>query len=166
MAASVVTKLNMVHIFGWIMPEPLHIPPMVTVVPFMSICTATCLFFVSVVIMAFAASVPFSGLLPKSGAIAFTPAAILSIGSCFPITPVDATRTPSSDTPSACAAAFAVCAQYPIPSSPVQAFAIPALTMITWASAPLVTWFLSHFTGAAFTRLIVKVPALLQGFLL
>ena len=111
MAASVVTKLNIVHIFGWIIPEPLHIPPIVTIVPFMSICTATCLFFVSVVIMALDASVPFSRLSPRRGAIVFTPAAILSIGSCIPITPVEATNTPFSATPKTSAAAFAVCAQ-------------------------------------------------------
>ena len=77
----------------------------------MSICTATCLFFVSVVIMALEASVPFSRLSPNNGAMAFTPAAILSIGSCIPITPVEATKTPSSATPKVSAAAFAVCAQ-------------------------------------------------------
>ena len=46
-----------------------------------------------------------------SGAIAFTPAAILSIGSCIPMTPVEATKTPFSATPKVSAAAFAVCAQ-------------------------------------------------------
>ena len=38
-------------------------------------------------------------------------AAILSIGSCMPITPVEATKTPFSATPKTSAAAFAVCAQ-------------------------------------------------------
>jgi glutamate N-acetyltransferase / amino-acid N-acetyltransferase len=72
---------------------------------------STCLFFVSVVIMALDASVPFSRLSPRRGAIVFTPAAILSIGSCIPITPVEATKTPFSATPKTSAAAFAVCAQ-------------------------------------------------------
>ena len=44
--------------------------------------------------------------------------------------------------------------------------AVNAVSGHAWASAPLVTWFLSHFTGAAFTRFVVKVPALLQGCLL
>ena len=107
-AASVVTKDNMVHILGWIMPEPLHMPPMVTVWPPSSTCTATSFFFVSVVMMAFAAWVPLSRLPSSSGAIAWIPAFNRSMGSCIPITPVDATRTALSGTCSAWLAASAV----------------------------------------------------------
>ncbi len=52
MAQSVVRKESMVHILGWIMPEPLHMPPRCTSVPFTVKLTANCLFFVSVVMMA------------------------------------------------------------------------------------------------------------------
>ena len=68
-------------------------PPMVTVVPPSSNRTATSLFFVSVVIMALDAPVPLSRLPSSKGAMALTPAVILSMGSCMPMTPVDATRT-------------------------------------------------------------------------
>ena len=146
------------------MPEPLHMPPMVTVFPPSSNWTATSLFFVSVVIIALDAPVPLSRLSSSRGAIALTPAVILSMGSCMPMTPVDATRTLSAGIPSAWAAAPAVCPQYPMPSSPVQALAIPAFITTARAGTPFVTWFLSHFTGAAFTTLVVKVPADLQGF--
>ena len=138
-------------------------PPMVTVVPPSSNRTATSLFFVSVVIMAMDAPVPLSRLPSSKGAMALTPAVILSMGSCMPMTPVDATRTLSAEIPRARAAASAVCPQYPMPSSPVQALAMPAFITTARAGAPLVTWFLSHFTGAAFTILVVKVPADRQG---
>ena len=110
-AASVVINPSMVHIFGWIMPEPLHIPPIVTVLPPISICAPTYFGFVSVVMMALAASRP-SFSLPSFAAANFsTPAAIRSMGSCMPMTPVDATSTESSGTSSALAAASAVSLQ-------------------------------------------------------
>ena len=109
--ASVVTKASMVHILGWIMPEPLHMPPMVTFTPPTSNSTATCLLRVSVVIIASAACVPAASVASFSFASFATPSSILSIGSCIPITPVDATSTDSSGIPSAFAAAFAVLSQ-------------------------------------------------------
>ena len=78
------------------MPDPLHIPPMVTVFPPSAISTATSFFLVSVVIIAFAALVPASFVLDKTGAIVSMPAVILSMGSCIPMTPVEATKTLSS----------------------------------------------------------------------
>ena len=92
-ARSVVIKASMVHILGWIMPDPLHMPPTVTVFPPISNCTATSFGFVSVVIMALAASAASSRLLPRHGAIAAIPSLSFSIGSCIPITPVEATST-------------------------------------------------------------------------
>ena len=139
MAASVVTKLSMVHMLGWIMPEPLHMPPMVTRTPPSSSCTAASLFFVSVVMMALEAAVPLSGPASRRGAMALIPASIRSMGSCFPITPVDATKTPSCGIPRTWAAVAAVRLQYSMPSSPVQALAIPALMTTAWAAAPPVT---------------------------
>ena len=109
--ASVVTKASMVHILGWIMPEPLHIPPRVTVLPPISICTAASLFFVSVVMIALDALVPASRS-PCFPSVSFLiPLTILSMGSCMPMTPVDATSTAFSEMESASAAAFAVCSQ-------------------------------------------------------
>ena len=68
-------------------------PPMVTSFPPIVTFTATCLLRVSVVIIAFAASVPAS----SPGLIAFasirTPSVIFSIGSCIPMTPVEQIRT-------------------------------------------------------------------------
>ena len=81
MQMSVVMKLNIVHMLGWIMPEPLHMPPMVTVVPSSSNCTATSFFVVSVVMMAVAADAPSSRVPPSFGAIISMPPVILSMGS-------------------------------------------------------------------------------------
>ena len=92
-AASVVTKLSIVHIFGWIMPEPLHIPPIVTVFPPKVSSTTTSFFTVSVVMIASAASVAAACVCASIGCIVSMPARILSIGICAPITPVEATST-------------------------------------------------------------------------
>ena len=113
MAASVVTKASMVHILGWIMPEPLHMPPMVTVFPPSSTWTAISLCTVSVVIMAFAAAVPFSAPAPFASFKSEMPFFSRSMGSCMPMTPVDATSTAFSGTPKTFAASFAVSSQYP-----------------------------------------------------
>ena len=91
--------------------------------------------------------------------MAWIPASMRSMGSCMPITPVEATSTLSSGTSRAAAQAPAVWPQYSMPSFPVQALAMPALTTTALAAAPPYTWFLSHLTGAACTRLVVKVPA-------
>ena len=61
--------------------------------------------------MDLAASVPLSMVPESSGAMAAMPAFNLSIGSCMPITPVDATKTALSGTFSAAEAAWAVSAQ-------------------------------------------------------
>ena len=111
MSTSLVINPSIVHMFGWIIPEPLHIPPTVTVFPPISISTAASFFSVSVVMMAFAASRPASRLPSSFGAMAFTPFAIRSIGSCIPMTPVDATSTLSSGIPRLSDAALAVSLQ-------------------------------------------------------
>ena len=108
-------------------------PPMVTVFPPAVKVAATSLFTVSVVMIAFDAAVPPSSVPERPGAMALIPAVIRSMGSCMPITPVEATRTALSGICKASAAAFAVSRQYPYPSAPVQALAIPAFTTTAWA---------------------------------
>ena len=162
--ASVVINASIVHIFGWIIPEPFAIPPIVTSVSPAINVTATSFFFVSVVMIAFAASVPLarSAFFPLASSV--IPALILSIGICIPITPVEPTRTPFSSIPRTFPASLAVSSQYFIPSSPVHAFAIPEFTITACDFCLLSAICLSHFTGAAFTTFVVNVPATLHGF--
>ena len=70
----------------------------------------------------------------------------------------------SASTPRTQAASFAVSSQYFIPSSPVHAFAMPEFTITACGFRFDSTIARSHFTGAAFTRFVVKVPAALHGF--
>ena len=134
------------------------------VFPPISKVTAASFFFVSVVMIAFAASVPFSLLLFFASASILIPDFTRSIGSCIPITPVEPTSTLSASTPRTQAASFAVSSQYFIPSSPVHAFAMPEFTITACGFRFDSTIARSHFTGAAFTRFVVKVPAALHGF--
>ena len=50
-----------------------------------------------------------------------------------------------------------------MPCTPVQALALPELATIA-RNSPLRRWDCETRTGAAFTRLVVKVPAEAQGF--
>ena len=83
---------------GWIIPAPLAIPPMVTVVPLIWRRMAEVLANASVVRMASAADAP--SALSAAGNMGMPPRSA-SIGSGIPITPVLATRTNSSAMPSA-----------------------------------------------------------------
>ena len=56
MAQSVVRKHSMVPMLGWIMPEPLAMPPIRTVLPPITVSTASSFLTVSVVMMAWAAA--------------------------------------------------------------------------------------------------------------
>ncbi len=51
-----------------------------------------------------------------------------------------------------------------MPSWPVQALAMPELAITTCTGFPPLTTSLSQSTGAAFTTLLVKVPAVMQSF--
>ena len=84
----------------------------------------------------------------------------------MPITPVDATSTASAGIPSSLPAHSASFLQMSMPCLPVHALAIPELTTTACAVSLVSTIFLSQRTGAAFTTLLVKVPALTQGTLL
>ena len=90
--ASVVMKQSIVAMFGWIMPTPLQAAPIVQPPAF----TAMCFFTVSVVMIATAKSRPPSG----DSSIFSMPAAMRSIGSCVPMTPVEATTTSCGSMPS------------------------------------------------------------------
>ena len=86
-------------------------PPTVTVFPPISTCTAAYLGFVSVVMMAFAASSPASSVSAFAFARSATPSRIWSMGSCIPMTPVDATSTEDTGTRRSLSTACAVCSQ-------------------------------------------------------
>ena len=110
-STSVVTKASMVHIFGWIMPEPLLMPPMVTVLPPISTCSATSFAMVSVVMMAQAASWAFSWPPPSLVDRSRMPASNVSKGICIPMTPVEAQRTEDSGICNTSEATWAVFSQ-------------------------------------------------------
>ena len=129
---SVVINPSIVHIFGCIIPEPLHIAPILTIFPDISNSTATSFETVSVVIIALAASFAAFSLCSKEFESDSIPVQIFSIGSCIPITPVDAKSIEFSSAPSSDAAFFALCLQYSIPSSLVQALAIPEFITIAF----------------------------------
>ncbi len=77
-AASVVMYASIVAMFGWIIPDPLHIPPRRTDFPPTSISSSAVLGTRSVVMIARAAAAPPSGLrLPHASAI---PGLIASMG--------------------------------------------------------------------------------------
>ena len=130
MAASVVKNTSMVAMFGWIMPEPLAMPPSVHVRPPTSNATATSFFARSVVMIASAAS----PLPPRESAAASAGmAASMGAGSSgWPITPVEATITSEASMPSACAAAAHM---RPATCSPpaLQVLALPLLHTIACA---------------------------------
>ena len=137
--ASVVMKPSMVAMLGSIIPEPLHMPPTVTVFPPIVTRTAACLGFVSVVITAFSAARPASGVAASEDAAALMPAKRRSIGSRCPMTPVEATSTSLGSMPRALAVSRALLSASLKPASPVQAFAQPLLARMAWMRPPLTT---------------------------
>ena len=140
-------------------------PPIVTLVPATSNVTAACFLTVSVVIIASAASSPSVSSSPSSPLSLLIPPSIISIGSCLPITPVDAMSTESAGIESSCPALAASALQLLSPSSPVQALATPLLMTTACAYSELYTTLRSHLTGAAYTLLVVNVPAVTQAVL-
>ena len=156
----------MVHIFGCIIPDPLHIPPSVTSVPSTKKRTAISLRCVSVVIIASAAVCPASNVSAFAAASNFIPSLIRSIGICIPITPVEPINTAFCGICNSSEAASASSLQYAIPCTPVPAFATPAFTTTACANGLFSTISLSHRTGAAFTTFVVNVPAAWHGVVL
>ncbi len=136
-AASVVMNPSIVAMLGSIMPEPLLIPPTVTVFPPTTVRTHACLGRVSVVMTAFSAASPCASSAPSSATAAFMPASSRSMGRRRPMTPVEATSTCRGEIPSSPAVASAESSASRKPSSPVQAFAQPELARIAWIRPPL-----------------------------
>jgi hypothetical protein len=161
-AASVATKLSVVAMLGAIMPAPLVQPSRVTRLrPIVTVRWAS-LTPRSVVRIAAAKSPNPSGL--SAAAAAPMPSWTLGIGSGWPITPVDATSTSRAVTPRAPAVDVAIARAAARPAGPVQALALPALT-ITARVLPRLARRCSAETktGAALTRLPVNTAATVAG---
>ncbi len=158
MGASVVTTASMVAMAGWIIPEPLAMPPTVKVRPPTWTRAAASLGRVSVVMIARAARVADEG--PASRSSAPTAAAIRSAGSAEPMRPVEAGSTWASSQPRRAATAATTRCAAAIPAAPVPAFAQPALMTTARALPPLdASAPQASCTGAAAKRLRVKKPA-------
>lgn len=151
MAQSVVTKHSIVAMFGWIMPEPLEMPPMHTSLSPSVIFTAHSFSMVSVVMMAFAAMLePFSFSSAANAGAAFS---IGAIGKICPITPVDATMTSCGSMPSASPAISHMRHAFFSPSA-LQVLALPLLQM-TACARPSAIFLRVTRIGAPFTRFCV-----------
>ena len=114
--------------------------------------------------MAVAAFSPASFPESSSGTNISIPFSTTSITSCAPITPVEATSTCSGAILRSSPAFSASFLQLEMPSSPVQALAMPLFTTTACAFPSLYTTSLSQKTGAAFTTFFVNVPAHAASF--
>ena len=158
-AASVRTKPSTVAMLGWIIPEPLAIPRILTRSPPRKISREASLRQVSVVRMADAAGVGSGPRLATSDGTAVT---IFATGRSTPMTPVEHVSTASAGTPSASATAPAMVAFARTPDSPVRQLALPLFAMI--ARAPSLGSRCSlHSTAAARVLDWVKQPAPTAG---
>ena len=103
-AASVVMKHNIVAcnaagrlpltlMPGWIIPAPLHTPPIRVRFPSSENSTAICFGCVSLVMIASATCAPCSGELPKIAIASAIPHRTFCMGSVTPILPVELTNT-------------------------------------------------------------------------
>ena len=156
-AASVHKKASVVAMFGAIMPAPFATPTTRALVfgPSGTRCSAR-FSKRSVVMIARTKSSSPSARAPRtSRGVACT---MRSIGSGCPITPVDATSTRFLSQPMARAAYSAIAAASNTPLSPVQALALPLLTMMARAT-PALTLLSDSSTGAARTRFWVNTAA-------
>ena len=155
-AASVATKPSMVAMFGRIMPAPLAMP--VTVIDFPPTSTRrdTALGWVSVVMIASAASSQWPGC--SLSIAAGSPAISRSTGRGSMITPVENGRTWAGSKPRSFASASHVVRAASRPASPVPAFALPVLTTSARTPAPAARCSRQTVTGAAQKRLRVKTP--------
>ena len=133
-ATSVVIKLRVVAILGWIMPLPFAMPPSLHFLPFKRNSTATSFWTVSVVIIAFAAASCPSMLNPSaSSCIAFANGST-DIGA--PMTPVEATITRSAVIPNSSAVNLQTAFATSTPLA-LQVFAFFEFTITACALPPL-----------------------------
>ena len=154
--ASVNTKDSMVAMSGMIMPAPLAMPLMVTLaLPSFTVAVAT-FGKVSVVMIALAASIQWSGV-AASASVASTPSNLVA-SSGSPITPVEARNTSPVVQPTAFAAVCAVSAVDCLPVLPVKALALPEFTTSARA-CPRPSLARHHSTGADGHFDLVKTPA-------
>src|SRR5208282_2793661 len=146
------------------MPEPFAHPRMRTGFPPMEHLAAAHFGTVSVVMMARATCSKALTSELSARARAGTAFRIFSTRSGVPITPVEQTRISRGGQPSARAILAAVERDAARPSGPVQQFALPELTM-TARTFPRDSfkWALQTRTGAACTRFVVKMAAVLAG---
>src|SRR4051794_27015979 len=149
-------KDSIVAMSGAIMPAPLEMPLMVTSAsPSLTVAVAT-FGYVSVVMMAFAASVHRSGLPSLTSPASRWLNLVVSSGS--PMTPVDARKTSPAVQPAAFAAASPVSAVDSRPFCPVKALALPELTTSTRA-LPEPRFWRQKSTGAEGHFDLVNTPA-------
>ena len=131
MPQSVVKTQIIVARLGWIMPEPLAMPEMQTVLPSVSsICADTSFGTVSVVIMAYSALCAVSSAAERPFTRSGITGSILSRGSLEPITPVDAVRISEESQPMMDAAQSAIFEASSTPTAPTPALATLLLTMM------------------------------------
>ena len=154
--ASVATKASMVAMSGWIMPEPLAMPLMVTGTPSIAAVRVTSFAKVSVVMIAAAAAAQASD--SRSAASCGSAAVMRSSGSGSPMTPVEATNTSVGLQPSRPAAAFTVRSTLAVPTLPVKALALPELTRMARALPPF-RCLRQRSTGAEAVSERVNTPA-------
>ena len=101
---------------------------------------------------------------PRLALDSSTPRAILSMGRCVPMTPVDITNTCSASISSAAATISEVARAFSRPIEPVQALALTVLVATARMDCGLAaTRSISSSTGAALTLLRVKTPAATQS---
>ena len=160
MLASVVMKHSIVAMLGEIMPAPFTQPPRRTRCSPRSNETAISFARVSLVMIAAATSDPFFGPSPAMSVSVFGSKRDIGIGR--PMTPVEDTPISVRFRPSGLATASHIALASRMPCTPVQALALPELAMMARRS-PLRRCACETRTGAAFTRLVVKVPAELHG---
>ena len=160
MAQSVVTKHSMVAMLGWIMPLPLEMPPILTVLPPISTSTAASLGMVSVVMMAVAAAREPVGL--RESFRAWAALSMGSMGSTWPMTPVEATTTSAGWMPSTSPAMAHMRSAFSTPSA-LQVLALPELQITAWAR-PFSMFFLVTKMGAPLTRFWVYTAAAAHSF--
>mmetsp|Transcript_25671 Transcript_25671/g.48671 ORF Transcript_25671/g.48671 Transcript_25671/m.48671 type:complete len:345 (+) Transcript_25671:524-1558(+) len=162
-AASHVTTPSMVAMLGWIMPDPLEQPPMLTSTPPRLILRAADLEARSVVVMAVAAARPEASSSPSAAASEGSAASISVILMRLPMTPVDSSMMSLGSTPITLPIASALARVSSQPCWPVAALACPALISTARTVSFSAMTCLQYVTGAAHMTLWVKVPPTVAG---